>query len=147
MVFPTETYFKARFWVREEERSKKKEERRKRKERRRKKKEERADRNRSNSTIARTGTFAVRVRGNPSLRPCHPRTWNLKNEHDFSVARSGSSWLRVARNGIFEKRPRTATAAHCFSTKWHDSGFEWLGLVRHWLFENAVWLEVARSGS
>ena len=51
-------FFKSRFWVREER--KKKEERRK--------KEERADRNRSPSTIARTGTLVIRVRGNPSLR-------------------------------------------------------------------------------
>ena len=49
--------FKARFWVREER--KKKEERRKKKGR----KEERADRNRSPSTIARTGTL------------CYSRAW------------------------------------------------------------------------
>ena len=46
---------------------------------------------------------------------CHPRTRNLKNEHDFSVALSGSEWL--------------------------DSGFEWLGVARQWL----KWLGVARQ--
>ena len=51
--------FKARIWVREEERKKK------RKKERKKKKEERADRDRSPSTIARTGPF------------CYSRAWEL----------------------------------------------------------------------
>ena len=64
-----------------------------------------------------------------TAQPCHPRTWNLKNEHDFSVAHcgfceslSGSEWLFVA---FFE---------------WLDSGLKWLGVARQWP-------SVARSGS
>ena len=62
IVFPRTILVKARFWVREEEE-------RKKKETRKKKKEERADRNKSPSTIARTGPFCYSCAWKPpSLR-------------------------------------------------------------------------------
>ena len=66
---PQNLHFKARFLVREEER--------------RKKKEERADRNRSPSTIARTGTFVFSRAWN-SLTP----TSSPRSTHEDTLARS-----------------------------------------------------------
>ena len=51
--------------------------------------------------------------------PSHPRTWDVKNEHDLSVARSCST---VALSG-----------SQWRGSQWLDCGFGWIGVARQWL--------------
>ena len=68
-----------------------------------------------------------------TVQPCHPRTWNVENEHNFSVARNGSLWLFLTFLSFFEwfdsglrvARSGSTVARECFFLKnvtWLDSG-------------------------